>query len=81
MISPSQAGPELRAAYEHLRESMGVRGGPLIVPQVMRCLSQRPNLVRATADGYRFAGWGGRLPRALRELVALVVSRENECFY
>jgi AhpD family alkylhydroperoxidase len=34
MISPSQAGPELRAAYEHLRE-----------------------------------------------LVALVVSRENECFY
>jgi alkylhydroperoxidase family enzyme len=81
LIPPSKANPELRAAYESLRESMGVRGGMPLAPQIMQCLSHRPNLMLAAADGYRFAGWGGRLPRAQRELVALAVSRENDCFY
>ncbi len=81
LIPPSQAGPELRRAYERMREGIGVRGGPALAPQIMQCFSHRPNLVIAAAEGYRFAGWGGRLPRATRELVALLVSRENDCFY
>lgn len=81
LIPPSKANSELRAAYALLRESMGVRGGMPLTPQVMQCLSRRPNLMLAAADGYRFAGWGGLLPRAQRELVALAVSRENDCFY
>lgn len=81
LIPPSQAGPELRRAYERMREGIGVRGGPALAPQIMQCFSHRPSLVIAAAEGYRFAGWGGRLPRATRELVALLVSRENDCFY
>jgi len=70
LIPPSKANPELRAAYERLRESMDVRGGMPLAPRIMQCLSRRPNLTHAAADGYRFAGWGGRLQRAL---VALAV--------
>lgn len=81
LIAPSSAGPELAAAYAGLREGMASRRGPSLAPKIMQCLSQRPNLLRAAADGYRFAGWGGRLPRTQRELVALLVSRENDCFY
>jgi alkylhydroperoxidase family enzyme len=47
----------------------------------MQCFSHRPNLLVAAAEGYRYAGWGGELPRATRELVALLVSRETDCFY
>ena len=81
LVPPAQAGPELRAAYAYLRTRMGARGGAALVPMIMQCHSRGPGLVRAAADGYRFAGWGGRLPRAQRELVALLVSRENDCFY
>ncbi len=81
LVPPRAAGPELRLAYAEMRAGMGVKRGPEIAPQIMMCLSHRPSLLRAAADGYRYAGWGGRLPRATRELVALLVSRENECFY
>jgi alkylhydroperoxidase family enzyme len=79
-IPPRQAGPELKRAYAQMREAMGTHG-PAIAPQIMQSFSHRPNLLQAAADGYRYAGWGGRLPRATRELVALLVSRENNCFY
>ncbi len=79
-ITPRRAGPELRQAYAQMREAMGVRG-PSLPPQIMQCFSHRPNLLLAAADGYRYAGWGGQLPRATRELVALLVSRETDCFY
>jgi len=63
-----------------MRETMGTHG-LAIAPQIMQSFSHRPNLLLAAAEGYRYAGWGGRLPRATRELVALLVSRENDCFY
>jgi alkylhydroperoxidase family enzyme len=81
LIPPSEAGAELRRAYARMREGMGVRGAPPFSPRIMQCFSHRPHLVVAAAEGYHFAGWGGKLPRATRELVALLVSRENDCFY
>ena len=79
-IPPRRAGPELRRAYMRMRETMGTHG-LAIAPQIMQSFSHRPNLLLAAAEGCRYAGWGGRLPRATRELVALLVSRENDCFY
>jgi len=64
-----------------MRQATGVRGSGAMVPKIMQCFSHRPNLLIAAAQGYRYAGWGGELPRATRELVALLVSRENDCFY
>lgn len=78
-IPPRRAPAELAGAYDRMRRAMG--GGLAIAPLIMQSFSHRPNLMLAAAEGYRFAGWGGRLPRATRELVALLVSRENACFY
>lgn len=79
LIPPRRANAELERAYDGMRRMMG--GVPAIAPLIMQSFSHRPNLMLAAAEGYRFAGWGGRLPRATRELVALLVSRENACFY
>ena len=79
-ITPRKAGPELREAYALMREAFSTRNSA-ITPQIMQCFSHRPNLLLAAAEGYRCAGWGGELPRATRELTALLVSRENDCFY
>jgi alkylhydroperoxidase family enzyme len=80
LIPPRRANAELRAAYDGVKRAMGA-SGPALTPLIMQSFSHRPNLMLAAAEGYRHAGWGGRLPRATRELVALLVSRENECFY
>jgi alkylhydroperoxidase family enzyme len=80
-VSRARAGAELREAHVRASRASGLGGRVGPAPQVLQCLSQRPALLVAFAEGYGFAGWGGRLPRALRELTALVVSRENECFY
>jgi alkylhydroperoxidase family enzyme len=79
-VRETEAGPELRAAYARMRTAMGARG-PAIAPRIMRSFSHRPQLLAAAAEGYRYIGWGGTLPRATRELVALLVSRETDCFY
>jgi hypothetical protein len=47
----------------------------------MQAFCHRPPLVEAAGEGYRFAGWSGTLPRATREMMAVLISRENECFY
>ena len=81
LIPPKRANAELRAAYDRMKRAMGSGAGPTFAPLIMQSFSHRPNLMLAAAEGYRYAGWGGRLPRATRELVALLVSRETDCFY
>lgn len=81
LIPALRAGPELRRAYRQVNALWGVRGSPPLAVGVMQALSHRPRLVVAAGEGYRYGGWAGTLPRATRELVALLVSRENECFY
>jgi uncharacterized peroxidase-related enzyme len=80
-IPPRRAGRELRRAYERVSGLWGVRGGPPFAFKVVQGLSHRPRFVEAVGEGYHYAGWAGTLPRATRELVAVLVSRENECFY
>jgi AhpD family alkylhydroperoxidase len=81
LIPARRAGPELRRAYRQVNALWGVRGSPPLAIGIMQGLSHRPRFVLAAGEGYRYAGWAGTLPRATRELVALLVSRENACFY
>jgi len=76
-----KAGPDLRRAYKAAGKLWGARDGIPIANQILQCFSQRPDYLEAVAEGYFFVGWAGRLPRATRELVAVLVSRENDCFY
>ena len=81
LIPPRNATGELRAAYADLGRRMGARAERLPVPRILQCFSHRPRLLRAAADGYWYAGWCGQVPRALKELVAILVAREGRCFY
>ena len=81
LIPKHRASPELRTAYAAVARSWGVRGQPPMVAQIVQCFSHRPFIVEQVGLGYRYVGWGGRLPRTVRELTAVLVSRENDCFY
>jgi hypothetical protein len=81
LISKRHASPELRSAYATVAQLWGIRGEPPMVAQIVQCFSHRPFFVEQVGLGYRYVGWGGRLPRTVRELTAVLVSRENACFY
>lgn len=81
LIPAHRASPELRNAYRHANRQWQMAGAPPIGIQIARCFCHRPHLLRAIADGYHYFGWCGTLPRTVRETVAVMVSRENDCFY
>jgi alkylhydroperoxidase family enzyme len=81
LIPARQADAELRAAYRYANARWHMLGAPPLSIQIAQAFCHRPPLLRAMADGYYYAGWCGTLPRTVRELVAVLVSRENECFY
>ena len=81
LIPAHRAGPELSEAYGYVNRRWQMRAAPPMAIQIVQCFSHRPALLRAVADGYFYAGWCGTLPRTARETVAVMVSRENDCFY
>ncbi len=76
-ISPSEGGPDLRAAHDYMREV----GGTGVVANIVRVFSQRPASMRRMIRSWELAMWMGEEPRATRELVAAMVSRINQCVY
>jgi hypothetical protein len=81
LIPARRAGPELRAAYRHTAELWGAPAGPTFALRIVQCFGQRPHYVGPIARGYYTTGWCGALPRTVRETVAVLVSRLNDCFY
>jgi alkylhydroperoxidase family enzyme len=81
LIPAHRASPELKRAYGAVADLWGFAAHPPIAMQIMQCFGHRPEFVEHVAKGYHYIGWCGRLPRTVRELVAVLVSRENECFY
>ena len=75
-IGDDDAGDELAAAYEVVREA----GFP-VVPSVFQLASLRPDMVRAMAETYRSMFGRGRLPRSTKEGIATWVSALNQCPY
>jgi len=81
LIPLRKASTELRAAYRRTTDLWGGSSGPALALQIVQCFSQRPAYVEPIALGYYYSGWCGRLPRSVRESVAVLVSRYNDCFY
>ena len=81
LVPAYRASRELRHAYRRAGELWGIARSPPLAMKIMQCFANRPAYVEPVAMGYHYVGWGGRLPRTVRELVAVLVSRENECFY
>ncbi len=81
LIPARRARPELRGAYRRAAALWGLSGERTMAMQILQCFAHRPHFVEEIARGYHYVGWGGHLPRTVRETVAVWVSRENECFY
>src|SRR5687767_5729901 len=81
LIPARHADPELRDAYRMVAERWGIPTRPLMALKIMQCFGHRPSMLRTLADGYYYVGWCGQLDRATREVVAVLVSKENRCFY
>lgn len=78
MISEREAQGDLKALYAEIKTGMGMPN----VPEVFRVMSQSPALLAAMWQLFRELMLTERaLPRATKELVAVVVSKANACRY
>jgi len=81
LIPIRRASPELRSAYAAARGFLGIRWAFPVLPEIIQGLCQRPALLHSTFEAYFYASRCGRLPCAVREMVAVQVSQANDCFY
>jgi uncharacterized peroxidase-related enzyme len=76
LIEEGEATGALRAEYD---AAMG-RAGKVF--NIVKAMSLNPETLRASMDLYRAIMFGdSELSRAERELLAVVVSRTNDCYY
>lgn len=76
VIPPAEASGELAGYYDRMRESDGT------VDNILTIHSLNPPSLRAHFDLYKVCMYGpSELSRAQREMVAVVVSADNECHY
>lgn len=76
LIEEGEATGMLRAEYE---AAVG-RAGKVF--NIVKAMSLSPETLRASLDLYRAVMFGdSELSRAERELLAVVVSRTNDCYY
>jgi hypothetical protein len=81
LVPRHRAAPALRGAYDRVSKLWGFPSSTPAAMRIVQCFSQRPEYVEPVGRGYHYIGWCAETPRDLLELVAVLVSRENECFY
>lgn len=81
LVPRHRADRELKAAYDQVARLWGFSTPPPIATRITQCFSNRPHYVLPIGRGYQYIGWGAETPRELLELLAVLISRENECFY
>jgi alkylhydroperoxidase family enzyme len=77
IVQESQAAGKTKQLYDEICTFFGFPA----VPDVMKLVSTRPDLLRVMFEGYKAMFGGGHLPRQVKEMVATVVSRTNSCAY
>ena len=80
-VPQAEATGELAALYEEMVSQFVPNVRLPEVPEVFRLLSIRPDLLRPFWEGARALFRGGLLPRETKDMIAVVVSRENQCPY
>lgn len=78
LVTPEEAtNPLVRAVYAEIERELGFG----IVPNVFRALAGQPAVLRATWDLFRAVVLEGELPRAVKEMIGIVVSAANQSEY
>ena len=77
ILSPEEANPKLKAAFEEIIEW---RNGRL--PPVLQCMSLNPDAMLAVKNISAVLGFGGStLGERREEMIATAVSQMNDCDY
>lgn len=75
-VPPEEAAGLLKRIYDEAVRRAGR------VWNVLRLMSSRPRTLQASLELYKVLMHGpSKLTRAQREMIAVVVSRENNCYY
>jgi AhpD family alkylhydroperoxidase len=74
-IPPSRAAGRLAHVYREVREEVPR------VPNLLQVFSLRPELMETVFRSWLSIMWGGRLPRELKEMIAIATSKAARCDY
>ena len=74
-LSRDDASDEIRAIYDEIQGAFGM------IPNLFKTYAHFPALLKANWEKTKTLMIGGELPRPLKEMIAIVVSRANSCNY
>jgi alkylhydroperoxidase family enzyme len=74
-VSPDQAGTEIRELFRRFLEERGN------IPNMFRTVAHRPEILTTMLTHFRAVMGPGTVPVALKEMLAVRVSRLNDCDY
>ena len=74
-IRPSTVSPEVQAIFKEIEKGFG------LVPNLFLTMAHYPPLLKANWEKVKAVMMGGRLSRKVKEAIALLVSKDNECQY
>ncbi len=76
VIAPDKATGQLKEQYDHAMNRAGR------IWNIVSIMSQNPATMKASMELYKAIMFGASpLSRSQRELIAVAVSSENQCFY
>lgn len=75
LVEDQEASGKAREVFEDIRQNFGM------VPNLFKAYAHRPEVLEANWNKVKAVMFGGELPRPLKEMVAVVVSRANGCEY
>jgi len=74
-LTNTDASQEAQAVFAEIEAALGQ------VPNLFRTAAHCPGLLRANWEKYKAVMVGGNLPRKVKEIIALLVSKDNNCQY
>jgi uncharacterized peroxidase-related enzyme len=74
-VEPDRVAPDLKPVYDAFLRERGA------VPNMFKTLAHRPEILKAVTAAFQAILGTGTLPLALKEMVAVAVSRANRCAY
>ena len=77
VVQESEASGETKALYQEIRAYFGLG----VVPDVVKLVSTRVDMLQVFFDTYKAMFGGGHLPRQVKEMIATIVSKTNSCSY